>query len=268
MNVLTGPHSRIVRSLRSEGMTLVECLVSMGIIAILTGLLLPAVQFAREAARRVHCKNNVRQIGIALHNYHTALGTLPTGCLEWRRPNGPRTQRQLAWSAFLLPYLDQGVLHGRIDFGAAYDAPINAEAARQPVATYLCPTASHPVTAIRGATDYGGLFGETLVTRPSDDGSFLYERSLRFADFADGLSQTIGVAEDTKSPDREWINGRNVFVQSGGVNDPRAWIGDNEIRSDHPDGAIALYLDGHVSFLPQTIDKTTLGTMITRRNSD
>jgi hypothetical protein len=101
---------------------------------------------------------------------------------------------------------------------------------------------------LRGPIHYGGLFGETLVNRIQNDGMLIYETARRFADCTDGLSNTLIVAEDALSPDPVWINGRNVFVVAYGINDPSAWIGDNEIRSLHPGGAMTLTVAGSCIF--------------------
>lgn len=247
--------------------TLVELLVVIAIIGILVGLLLPAVQAAREAARKTSCKNNLRQIGIALHNYHDAQRCLPTGCIEWRGFGAPAHFRQFAWSAFLLPFLEQQNLHRNIDFNVPFDDPANADAASTRLPVYECPTAKER-RLVRAQTDYGGLFGERMVDRKVDDGVFLYDKRIAFRDVRDGLSNTLSVSEDVGGPDSEWINGRNVFVQSGGINDPQAWIGDNEIRSQHTGGAMVLFTDSHVDFLSEHIDRRVLGGLITRANGE
>ena len=249
------------------GFTLVELLVVIAIISILMSLLLPAVQAVREAARKTSCQNNLKQMGIALHHFHHSHGQLPIGCVEWRGPGTPAGQRQLAWSAYLLPYLEQQNLFDAIDFNLPFDAPENAAAAATRLSVYECASAPKR-DLIRGQTDYGGLFGERMVSRAPDDGIFLYDEVIRFDDIRDGLSQTIAVAEDVGGPDSEWINGRNVFVQSGGINDPKAWIGDNEIRSKHPAGAMVLFADGHVQFLGNETDKLILGGLITRKGRE
>ena len=97
--------SRIVDRRAPLAFTLVELLVVIAIIGILVALLLPAVQAVREAARRMQCQNNLRQIGLALHNYHAAFRKLPPGGIEVR-PEVPGG-KQLAWSAFVLPFLEQ-----------------------------------------------------------------------------------------------------------------------------------------------------------------
>ena len=247
----------------ARGFTLVELLVVIAIVGILVGLLMPAVQFAREAARQTTCRNHQHQIGIALHAYHNLHRALPIGCLERRGWRAPADNKQLAWSVMLLPQIEESALYQAIDFDYAYDHPINAVAAATPVETYLCPTAI-PRHGPRGEISYGGLFGERIVDRRADDGMFLYDRELAFRDCTDGLSNTIATGEDVFGPDSEWINGGNVFVQSHGINDRSVWVGDNEIRSLHPAGAMVLFVDGSVHMLNQSVDKIVLGQMITR----
>src|SRR5262249_9680379 len=124
---------------RRPGFTLVELLVVIAILATLVGLLLPAVQKAREAANRTHCTHNLRQIGLALHAYHHAYATFPPGGIEWRPP-GDLSKRQLAWSVFVLPYLEQEALYRQLDLSKAFDSPENAEAAATVLPIYLCPS--------------------------------------------------------------------------------------------------------------------------------
>jgi prepilin-type N-terminal cleavage/methylation domain-containing protein/prepilin-type processing-associated H-X9-DG protein len=250
-----------------RGFTLIELLVVIAIIGILIGLLLPAVQAVRETARKISCQNNLKQVGIALHSYHNMHASLPTGCIEWRSWRSPPSYRQYAWSALLLPFLEQQPLYDEIDFALPFDASENAEAAAARVTTYECPTAPYRELK-RGQTDYGGLFGERLVNNDPETGVFLYERPVPFKAISDGLSSTLAVAEDVGGPDSEWINGRNVFVQAGPINDVNAWIGDNEIRSLHGSGAMVLYVDGHTQFLTESIDTLVLGALITRERGE
>lgn len=246
-----------------EAFSLVELLVVIAITGLLLGLLLPALSAARESARQQQCSNNLRQIGLALHGHHLAKQKLPVGCLEWRPSSGPTTRRQLAWSAFLLPYLDQQPLYDSLDMNQPFDSPVNSRIAKTRVATFECPSHSDNGT-ISGRTDYGGLFGEVIVDNRQDDGVFLHERAIRFVQITDGLSNTLAVGEDLYGPDNGWINGRNVFVQAHGVNDPTAWSGDNEIRGGHSRGAMVLLSDGTPRWLSHTTDKRVLGQMITR----
>jgi prepilin-type N-terminal cleavage/methylation domain-containing protein len=247
----------------ASGFSLIELLVSIAITGLLASLLLPAIQSAREVARQMTCQSHLRQLGIALHSYHQTYQTLPPGCLEWRGYRAPPTHRQFAWSAFLLPFIEQQSLHQKIDFSVPFDASENSAAARTRIPIYECPS-SPTRHLIRGQSDYGGLYGEIMIDRESEDGLFVYERAFTFHEILDGLSQTLAISEDVGGPNSEWINGRNVFVQSGGINDPKAWIGDNEIRSLHGAGAMALYIDARVQFLSNATDKTVLGSLITR----
>jgi prepilin-type N-terminal cleavage/methylation domain-containing protein len=252
----------------SRGFTLIELLVVTAVVGLLAAMLLPAVQVAREASRRTTCLNHLRQIGLALHGYHDVHRALPVGCLEWRAAGMPPSRRQLAWSAFLLPFLEELTLAQRLDFGRPFDDPRNAEAAATRVTLYECPSVVRRRFSIRAPTDYGGLFGQLITDRQSDNGVFLHERLIRFRHIRDGLSRTVAVAEDSGGPDGEWINGRNVFVQSGTINDPNAWIGDNEIRSMHPGGAACLFMDAHADFRLNETSPTALAAMITRAKGD
>ena len=246
-----------------HGFTLVELLVVIAIIGILIGLLLPAVQFAREAARQTTCKNHQHQIGLALHAYHNTHRTLPIGSVEHRGWRMPVTRKQFAWSVLLLPFIEEQSLYNSINLNVPYDHALNADAAATPVETYLCPTAV-PKRGPRGEISYGGMFGERIVDRRPDDGMFLYDQEISFRDCLDGLSNTIATGEDVLGPDSEWINGGNIFVQSHPINDRTVWIGDNEIRSLHPAGAMILFVDGSVHLLNQSIDQIVLGQLITR----
>ncbi|MBM3965395.1 MAG: DUF1559 domain-containing protein [Planctomycetes bacterium] len=260
-----------LRRLRSRdhsgGFTLVELLVTIGVIGVLIALLLPAVQAAREAARKASCQNNLRQIGIALHNYHDVHKSLPTGCLEWRAWNSPPTRKQFAWSAMLLPFIEQQNLHQQIKWSKPFDAPENRTSATTDLPFYLCPSEPDLVSG-KGLISYGGIFGELINDREQDDGLFVNERAFSFRDVLDGLTNTLAVSEDVGGPDREWINGRNIFVVAHGINDRTAWVGDNEIRSAHPGGAMLLFADSRVHFVSESLDKSVLGKWITRAKQE
>lgn len=257
----------LANSDHSKAFTLIELLAVIAIIGILVALLLPAVQAVREAARKTSCKNNLHQIGIALHSYHDVHNSLPTGCIEWRNWNSPPTHRQFAWSALLLPFIEQQNLHDQIDWSLPFDAPENRPAAETMVDTYICPSETTD-SITPGHITYGGIFGERILHSTPDDGVFLYERSIRFRDVTDGLTNTLAVAEDVGGPDKQWINGRNVFVVAHGINDPTAWVGDNEIRSRHDGGAMVLFADGRATFLPDSTDRQLLGSWITRSGGE
>ena len=245
------------------GFTLVELLVVLGIIALMVGLLLPAVQAVRETARRMQCQNNLHQIGIGLHNYHAAFRTFPPGGLEvrpqWRRG------KQLAWSAFVLPYIGENPTYEKIRFDYAFDHPMNADAASAVIETYLCPSTNRISTRNRGrgATDYGGIYGERIVSRNYPPrGVMIHERSIRFRDITDGTTRTLMVSEDADFPDGQWINAWNLFDQAFSIN--RAPRFENDIRSKHPQGANGLFADGSAKFLNENIDLEVLAALCTR----
>ena len=150
----------------------------------------------------------------------------------------------------------------------SFDHPVNNAARKTNIATYMCPTV--PLVPNKsGKTDYGGLYGQRITTRiDTNNGVFVYNQPFKFRDIRDGLSSTAVVAEDTGGPDGEWINGYNIFEQSGGINDPKAWVGDNEIRSHHKHGAMVLFACGRVLFIPNSCDPRVLAAMITRNAGD
>src|SRR5215475_11308097 len=133
--------------------TLVELLVVIAIIGLLVALLLPAIQAAREAARRAQCKNNLKQIGLALHNYESARGLFPPSCIIDPAASGsidgisyPDAQMVcttgFGWGAMLLPELDQSPLFEQFNFNTACWAIANAPPAATPVPAFLCPSAT------------------------------------------------------------------------------------------------------------------------------
>jgi prepilin-type N-terminal cleavage/methylation domain-containing protein len=256
------------RSCERAALTLVELLVVLAILGILVGLLMPAVQAARESARKIQCQNHLKQIGLAVQNYHAAHRVIPPGCLQWRPFRGNPQLKNLAWSAMILPHLESTSVHQLVNFDYPFDHPQNERAGRTTLSFYLCPTVPTK-TAARGRIDYGGLYGQRINTRTNtDNGVLVYDRAFSYRDIRDGLTNTMMVAEDSGSPDAEWINGNNVFEQSGGINDPRAWVGDNEIRSKHRGGAFLLFCCGRTVFASDSTDRQVLAAMITRDFGD
>ncbi len=153
------PMSIFLRASRRRGFTLIELLVVIAIIAILIALLLPAVQAAREAARRAQCVNNLKQIGVALHNYHSAIGAFPPGYVSAVNPsisdacdqdaeNGSSVDlgSGWAWGSMILPLLEQQPLYNTINFNLSVAFHANDTCSLTAVSVYLCPSDSGPST--------------------------------------------------------------------------------------------------------------------------
>ncbi len=253
---------------RDNGFTLVELLVVIAILGMLVALLLPAIQNARGAAHRMQCVNNLRQIGIGLHSYHAAMGAFPAGGLEWRGMHNP-TARQLAWSAFLLPFVEEQPLFDRLNLETAFDSPENTEPAATILPIYLCPVSERGAQLVhgRGPCDFGGIFGERISSRNDPPkGTMLYDRTVSIKQITDGTSHTLIVSEDSKFADGQWINGRNIFDQAYAIN--QAPDLENDIRSRHPGGANGVYADGSVHFLDESTDLSVVAAFCTRAGGE
>ncbi|HLQ46430.1 MAG TPA: DUF1559 domain-containing protein, partial [Planctomycetaceae bacterium] len=200
---------RKFRREHARGFTLIELLVVIAIIAILISLLLPAVQQAREAARRSQCKNNLKQIGLALQNYHSSANRFPPGYVAGA--TYPATSNGWGWSAMILPYLDQAPLYRKINFGLPVEHPNNVTAIQTFVSAYLCP--SDPVdNGPFNVTDATGAFVTTAapfsyaatvgddssdVNDPTGNGAFFRNSGIRIGDLSDGTSTTVLAGERT-----------------------------------------------------------------------
>ena len=193
--MLVSPKSK----LHSRGFTLIELLVVIAIIAILIALLLPAVQAAREAARRTQCKNNMKQLGLALHNYHDVHNVFPPGG-TYRAA----TVQPAGWSvqARLLPFIEQANLQGLIDFSRSYDVQPAVTQVR--VSTFMCPSEVNDKAYPDGALthwpiNYAANYGEWFVWNPTSGqfgtGAFGPNARTSMRDFTDGASNTLAMAE-------------------------------------------------------------------------
>src|SRR5262245_6551315 len=188
---------------RRGAFTLIELLVVIAIIAVLVGLLLPAVQKVREAANRLQCNNNLKQIGLALHNYHDRMGTFPPGYASAVAADGSDLGPGWGWAAFLLGDLEQGNLQKQIQFNADIGNAVNALARVQSLRILRCPsdpapqtftTATNPVVV--ALANYVGVFGtaEEITDNPGGGNGVFYRNSrIRMADIIDGTSNTLAV---------------------------------------------------------------------------
>lgn len=205
---LSFPKGILMRSYdRPKAFTLVELLVVIAIIGVLIALLLPAVQQAREAARRMQCSNNLKQIGLALHNYENTHLVFPPGqCLDGGSPDA-------STHAFILPFLEQGNSYNLFDFRYSINAhSSNIEATKQQLAPYQCPSDIQPAgntigngTFVYGGTSYVQNLGAkgTLVSSEFDAslaGPFYRNSDTKFANFTDGTSNTAVFSEIKKGP--------------------------------------------------------------------
>ena len=248
--------------------SLVELLVVIAILGVLVGLLLPAVQRSRETAHRGQCLANLRQMGIALHAYHDAHGVFPPGGIEWRPPKSTK-ERQLAWSVFLLPYLEQTTLYDSLDLSTPFDSAANRAGAATVLSVYLCPSVPRDSCLVegRGACDYGGIYGER-ISGPNEPpkGVMLYDRAIGLREITDGSSSTLVVSEDSNWLDGQWINGRNIFDQAFAINAAPPF--ENDIRSLHPGGANGLLCDGAARFLNEWMELRVLAALCTRAGGE
>jgi prepilin-type N-terminal cleavage/methylation domain-containing protein/prepilin-type processing-associated H-X9-DG protein len=204
---------------KRHAFTLIELLVVIAIIGVLMGLLLPAVQKVREAANRTRCLNNLKQIGLACHNYHNASESLPPGYQA--TAVFPATTRGWGWAAYLLPYIEENNLFASLNLAQPVESSAGIQAM---VKIYLCPSDVTPTGAFgvvngagttvtnAGPSSYAACVGSDAsgVEDLTGDGVFYRNSKTRFSDILDGTSNTILIGE------RSWIYGQHIWA--GAIN--------------------------------------------------
>jgi len=287
---------------QARAFTLVELLVVIAIIGILIALLLPAVQAAREAARRTSCFNNLRQVGIALHNYHDVHLRLPMGWIGvdpvTRRVAYANGQPGWGWAARILPYLEQTALADRVIYGTLpITDPANADARATYLKVYRCPSdvggktfllgtgGGGPLLTRLAVANYVGMFGTTELhccenlpvgQQCRGNGVFFHLSNIRFDDVMDGTSNTLFVGERSSRIEHStWLgvipDADERFARILGIADhPPNWraVHLDDLSSEHPAGCNFLFGDGSVRLVQETVDLDIYRGLATRSGGE
>jgi prepilin-type N-terminal cleavage/methylation domain-containing protein len=206
---------------RRRAFTLIELLIVIAIIAILIALLLPAIQAAREQARRTQCTNNLLQLGLALGNYASTHAVLPPGVVNATGPivNLPNGYHH-GWAVQILPFIGQSNIYNRINIENSVYAASNMTVRDVHISTFLCPSDARP-----GPLSYAGCHHDVEAAIAADNHGVLYLNShVRFDDITDGLPHTILLGEIRQSfaPSLGWMSGTSSTLRNTGhpLNDP------------------------------------------------
>jgi prepilin-type N-terminal cleavage/methylation domain-containing protein/prepilin-type processing-associated H-X9-DG protein len=277
-----------VRSARRPGFTLIELLVVIAVVGVLIALLLPAVQAAREAARRAQCTSNLKQIALAMHNYVDAVGTLPMGGADQRDASNPGTFVPFSSGLFvaILPQLEQLPIFNTVNFSVHIFNAANLTVDATGIAVHWCPSdGAVQQTEINPLYNpFLDLTGQPVAftSYAGNDQLFVYnDRPPRIADITDGTSQTFLLGEKAHSDLSDWLRPMYSWWFSGANGDTLfdTWFPLNSYRkinggwrdwpliygasSYHPGGANFAMADGSVRFI-----KDTIGSVQFDPNSD
>jgi prepilin-type N-terminal cleavage/methylation domain-containing protein len=234
-----------IQARRARGFTLIELLVVIAIIAILIALLLPAVQQAREAARRTQCKNNLKQIGLALHNYADTHRVFPPGWIavnEFGMPSAHEGTSGVAWGTCILPYMEQANIYSLFNASRPLTDPVNATFLRSQIPGYKCPSdpqqdyfaiqeeGGGAVLAELPIANYIGVFGTEELdgcenspgTAPvlangtcQGNGVFYHNSRTGIASITDGTSNTLLIGERKTRKDLDWFTSWPGMIAEG-----------------------------------------------------
>ena len=280
---------------RRAGFTLIELLVVISIIAVLIALLLPAVQRARESARRIACVNNLKQFGIAFHSYHDTHATLPMGYTF----SPGYVRGGFGWGAMILPGIEQRTVFDASNFGQPLWHEANRTSATTAISTYLCPSDdTSPGKFLErdgfkyAKTSYVASFGTGNMDENPDDRRGLFSRNsrVRFAEVTDGLSNTLAASERHNGTFAVEIGSHDHFdaetVWIGAVkeepDDDHAHttlfqtshtpssgnMNDQDAASRHDGGTNFLFSDGSVKFLKNSINLAIYQGLSTRAGNE
>jgi prepilin-type N-terminal cleavage/methylation domain-containing protein/prepilin-type processing-associated H-X9-DG protein len=278
---------------RRGGFTLIELLVVIAIIAILIALLLPAVQQAREAARRTQCKNHIMQINLALENYRMAHETLPPGVVN---PEGPiRSEAQgyhFNWLTMILPYCEQQNVYRHLDFSKSLYDEANLPARQTKISLLMCPSDGGGVPQPEvGVSNYVGSHHDSEAPIDKDQAGVLFLNSrIRYEDLTDGSMYTIFFGErvlEREPADLGWGSGTRFSLRNGGTRinaelesrrrqvepqenvppaDPLLKVGG--FASTHSGGAHFGMGDGSVRFISENVETTLLKQLTNRADGE
>jgi uncharacterized protein DUF1559 len=228
--------------------TVARLLASATVLAILAALTF-FVHQAREAANRTHCRSNLHQIALALHNYHDTYSCFPPAVTT--DGQGRRLHR---WTVYLLPFLDEAALYNAYNFARAWDAPANTTVGRLSLSQFACTWAGRPRPAL---THYG------MVVCPGS--GIGMDRTCAIKDIKDGTSQTIAIMEMSRTACL-WTEPAAIVDLTRGINAPRGHA--QGASSEHKGGVFAAFFDGAVRFLSEETDVTTLRSLATSAGNE